>query len=167
MCNLNLVEDEVHYLFHCPVYSEYRVELYGKLLDLSGGSIDMRMLGIGIGSSSSSGSGSSPGRGSGVTGTAGAVIDRKLIDLILGSGLSTMNSNCRSAIKSYLGKCSIRREKLLKERISVLVHDQNRVVPSVIPRSAVSSVVSVSAAIESIELVSEKAIGISTDAALQ
>ena len=30
-----------------------------------------------------------------------------------------MNSNCRSAIKSYLGKCSIKRDKLLKERIRI------------------------------------------------
>jgi len=143
LCNLNSIEDEVHYLFHCPVFSEYRIELYSKLQDLSGGNIVI------LSSASASASGMN---------------DRKLIDLILGPGLSTMNSNCRSAIKSYLGKCSIRREKLLKERISAIVArvDQNIIVPSVIPRS-VSSVVSASAAIESNELLSDKAIGISTD----
>jgi hypothetical protein len=97
LCNLNLIEDEVHYLFHCPVYSEYRIELYSKLFELSGGSINITSSGININSNLND--------------------NNKLIDLILGSGLSTMNSNCRSAIKSYLGKCSIRREKLLKERI--------------------------------------------------
>ena len=89
---MNSIEDEVHYLFHCPVYSEYRIELYTKLFELSGGSINIINSGINWNSN-------------------------KLIELILGSGLSTMNSNCRSAIKSYLGKCSIKRDKLLKERI--------------------------------------------------
>ena len=97
MCNLNLIEDEIHYLFHCPVYNEYRIELYSKLNELSCG-----IIAIDIPSSGNSN---------------GINRDRELINLILGSGLSTMNSHCRSAVKSYLGKCSIRREKLLKERI--------------------------------------------------
>jgi len=66
-------------------------------LELSGGSINITSSGININSNLND--------------------NNKLIDLILGSGLSTMNSHCRSAIKSYLGKCSIRRDKLLKERV--------------------------------------------------
>ncbi len=97
LCNLNIIEDEVHYLFHCPAYSDYRIELYSKLHELSGGTIVINNL--------------NPGNSTAINN------DRQLIELILGSGLSTMNSNCRSAIKSYLGECSIRREKLLKERI--------------------------------------------------
>ena len=34
ICNLNLVEDEIHFLCFCPRYQELRAELYQNVLSL-------------------------------------------------------------------------------------------------------------------------------------
>ena len=34
ICNLNLVEDEIHFLCYCPRYQELRTELYQNVLSL-------------------------------------------------------------------------------------------------------------------------------------
>ncbi len=35
LCNLNCIEDQLHFMFHCPLYSVYRDELYRKAKDIT------------------------------------------------------------------------------------------------------------------------------------
>ena len=41
-CNLNVTEDERHFLLFCPKYNDYRTKLYKSMLDVSGGKWDMK-----------------------------------------------------------------------------------------------------------------------------